>query len=441
MLKKKTYIILLIFVALTFAALFLFMQNPVFPSKPEGDNKSTTDTMPPVISCDIKTKTLLPGETISIDKLGIRTQDSSEIKSIAFTKITSDNFYTGLSEAEMGDMRIAYQKGIPFYGKELQFAYTGIYELTIEACDSFDNKSETSVTIKVEGAPVIEAPLHFYIAKGSKLIYTEHISAWDFIDEDFSSEDIEIDSSNVNLASVGDYVVTFRATDSYGLSSASTSTIHVLEQDKLQELINTQQIDRSASVILGAYNAYDIGIFESTSLTDVTDALAPVMVRILNPKTESSGNGFIVKIDDTFVTICTAAQVCANCINPEIIFFDDTMRIGAVTAYDNTNDVAFIRIPIDGASEDTSLSLDYVKDLRTIHIDEGHWKKLAAQNSSVTPSSTIPGSAIYDESGRLLGMVGNPTDLRGETFPDGHIPLKEILRRYELTFKKKLQYH
>ena len=449
---------------------------------------TVSDTEAPELSCDIQTKTVLPGENITIDKLGVRTQDHSEIKYVGFTKIQSDHFYTGLSDYEMlTDMYASYREGISFYSKEFQFAYGGTYTLTIEACDLYDNKNSVDLTIIVEEPPVIEAPADFYIAVGSELDYETYIDAWDLIDEKFNYEDIEIDSSSVSLATAGEYPVYFAATDDYGLSSTAVSRVHVLQKDDLQNLINTHQINIDEHAIVGAYNAYDLGYFEDCTLDNHGNkstyyAVAQSIVRVSNLRDETFGNGFIVKIDDDMVTICTCAHVTEDCVTPKITFRDGTVRFGAVVGQDPSSDVAFICIPIDGNSEKSSLSSDYVKNLRTIHIDETYWKALADDadirlgyvcldknghfrytangrlikkdvkknwnnyenvhqmlvDMEAQPGSS--GSAIFDESGRLLGMIRGHSKHKDGTVEKVGVPLSEILRQYELIFKKKLQY-
>lgn len=440
------------------------------------------DTEPPVISCDINTKTVLPGETISIEKLGVRTKDFSEIESVAFTKIASTHFYTGLPDEETEQMRAAYEKGINFYGEEFQFAYGGVYTLTVEACDIFQNRSEITLTLKVEEPPIIEAPSDFYIATGSEIDFAEHVLAWDFIDEDFSMENVEVDSSSVSLGTAGNYTITFTGTDSYGLTAAVTSTVHILSKEDLQELINTHKINISEHVIVGAYNAYDLGYYDNQSLEATRSAQLPATVHVKNLRDDTFGSGFIIHIDEEAVTIATCYHVTEQCVTPRITFDDGTTRLGAVVGQNKESDVAFIQIPIDGSSEKTSLPSDYVKNLRTVHIDEAYWKSIPNDSSlllgyvcidgngyirdyskgtlltkdvkkdwndyedvhqmliSMDPKPGSSGSALFDETGRLIGMVrGHSKYKDGSTVKVG-VPLSEILRLYELTFKEKLQY-
>lgn len=430
--KKKIILSVLII-----TLLFTIILMPKFTAQTEHSTAETEDTQPPIISCNIKTKTLLPGETISIESLGIRAQDASKIESLAFTKITSDSFYTGLPEEEMTDMRAAYKKGISFFGEELVFSYGGIYTLTIEACDVYQNRSEITITIKVEEPPILEIPSDFYTVKGQDIPFGEHIYAWDFLDESFSAADLDIDSGAVNFSKPGSYPISFTGKDSYGLSQTKTAMVHVCAKEELQTMINTHEIQLGEQVIVGAYNIYDMGYFDNIDIETLRNAFLPATVRIENPRNSLSGNGLIVKVDDKMLTICTTADLTNNCINPNVIFADGTSRIGSVVRLDENTHVAFISIPIDGASETTSLSREYTKNLRTVHIDEAYWKTHKETSPKLFSASNTTGAAVFDETGRLFGMNYNTSP--SETI-DHYIPLSDILKQYELAFMEKLQY-
>lgn len=451
-----------------------------------GFNKYTcyvnvTDTLAPVVSCDVKNKTISPGETISVQNLGLKIQDHSEIESIAFTKISSSHFYTGLPEEEMTDMKEAYLKGLDMWAEEFQFSYGGVYTLTIRVTDEFHNFSEITLNLTVEQPPVITAPNHIYVASNQKVNYLNYVEAWDFIDEDFDKEDLVIDTSEINMSKEGEYHVYYTATDSYGLSITAYSIVHVSSQETLQKLVNTHALNISDHIIVGAKNPYDIGYYEGKSLADIQELMLPTIVYIENDKLDTFGSGFIIEINDEFVTIATNEHVINSDLLVDITFFNATSCTGSVVASNAKEDIAFIRIPISEEESSSSLTDDQINTLRTVHINKSYWDSLANnsnigfcyncinvdghvwmsvegtilekfatrdwneyKNISETIISTDPvpgssGSALFDSEGRLIGMIRGYTDYESymETVA---VPLDRILKYFETIFKYKIHY-
>ena len=374
----KYVLVLFVILVCVFVGLSLYKINPSLFSFSSLDSTETeiADITPPVITCSINTKTVLPGELLSIEKLGIRATDASEIESIAFTKLDD----------------------IEFFATEFQFSYGGIYELTITASDIYQNKSDFVLTVKVETPPDIETPSDFYVVAGSDIDFSRYVKASDLLEETFTYDDLNIDTSNLNIAKAGNYPVIFSGTDSYGLTSTKSSTVHVLSKDELQKLIESHKIDISTSAIIGAKNAYDIGSYNNTAALE--NAIFPALVSISNEKNDITGDGCIIKIDDEFITIATNESVVTGNLTVSVAFFDETTRHAAVVFTNEEYDLAFIRIPVDGATEYASVSSDYARSLRTVHLDEGQW-----QMHPVTQM----------------------------------ISLEQMLRHYELVFKYKLQ--
>ncbi len=451
-----------------------------------GFNKYTcyvnvTDTLAPVVTCDVKNKTITPGETISVHTLGLNIQDHSEIDSIIFTKISSTHFYTGLPEEEMEKMEDAYRKGLDMYAEEFQFSYGGIYTLTIEVQDIFHNSSEITLNLTVEQPPVIKAPNHIYAASNQKIDYLNYVEAWDFIDEEFDKEDLVIDTSEINMAKTGEYKVYFTATDSYGLSITAYSIVHISPQDALQELINTQAISISKDIIIGALNPYDIGYYKDKSLAEIQELMLPTVVHIENDKLDTFGSGFIIEINDEFVTIATNEHVINSDMIVDVSFFDATTCTGSVVASNAREDISFIRIPIKEEATTSALDDDYVKNLRTVHINKSYWDGLANDsnldfcyicintvghswmlvegtilektairdwneyknvNETIISTEPVPGSsgsALYDSQGNLVAMIRGYTDY--DTYSETiAVPLDRILKYFETTFKYKIHY-
>ena len=442
---------------------------------------NVTDTTPPVVRCDVKNKTIVPGDTISVKSLGLKIEDHSDIESIHFTKISSTKFYTGLPDEQTEGMREAYRKGIVMETEDFQFAYGGIYTLTITVSDAFYNTSEMELILTVEEPPVIEVPSDFYVADTKEIDFSEYIEVWDFITEDIDKEDVTIDTSKLKLTKEGTYPVTISATDDYGLVATKTINVHVSSQKALQELINTHTINSATSTIIGAKNPYDSGYYDAKDISFIQGIMLPTIVYIENDTLDTSGSGFIIEITDEFVTIATNEHVITDDLAVDITFFDATQCRGAVVAANAKRDIAFIRIPIDGKSSTTSLPSEYVKKLKTVHINKGYWDKLADDckitigyncinyegkiwktNSgfmvekeairdwneykninetiiSMPPVAGSSGSAIFDKYGRLVGMIRGYTEYDGYTETVA-VPLSELLIYFESVFKYKIHY-
>ena len=451
-----------------------------------GFNKYTCyvnvmDTLAPVVSCDVKNKTVTPGETISVHTLGLNIQDHSEIDSIAFTKISSDYFYTDLPDEAMAELEEAYAKGIDMWAEEFQFSYCGIYTLTIEVRDIFHNSSEITLNLTVDHPPVITAPNHIYMAQNQTVDFSKYIDAWDFIDEDFDKEDVVIDTSELNRSTTGEYRVYYTATDSYGLSITAYSIVHVETKESLQKLINTHEINISDHVIVGALNPYDIGYYEDATLPEIQDLMLPAIVHIENDNLVTFGSGFIIEINEEYVTIATNEHVINSDLIVDIYFFDGTTCTGSVVASNAKEDIAFVRIPIEEENSTAALGKETVSTLRTVHIDKAYWDSLSNTpdlpfcyacinteahvwlmtegyilekmvlrdwneyidvNETIISPDPMPGSsgsALFDTKGNLVGMIRGYTnyDTYTETVA---VPLERILKLFETTFKYKIQY-
>lgn len=404
-------IVLLILLVCLFVFLRVFpdfsFSNISFPnfsdtfSEEDNTEENKPDMTAPIISCDINTKTIKAGDIISVSKLGIRVTDNSKIESLLFTKICSDNFYmpsTSNNDKQLEDMKKAYAAGITISGEEFQFSYGGIYELTVTATDIYANSSDFTFTLKVETPPIIETPKDYYVVTGTEISYEDYVKVWDIVDGEYDFSNVTLDTSNLHIGKEGTYTISFEAKDKYGLSSTQKANVHIMSKTALQELIDTHKINASEHAIVGAYNKYDIGRYEDANLLET--AIAPALVKITNEDNGKTGDGFIIKIDNDFVTIATNESVVRGHLTALVSFFDDSKYNASVVFTNEEYNLAFIRIPVDGVNEASSISSDRLSTLRTVHLDEAQWKMHPATQK---------------------------------------VSLKQMLRHYELVFKYKLQ--
>lgn len=391
------------------------------------------DTTGPVVTCEVKTKTIIPGEIVSTKNLGLDIQDFSEIASTKFIRISSSKFHTNLSEADTKDMQETYQNGISMEAEDFQFSYGGTYTLTICVSDVFHNKSELILTVNVEEPPVIETPEDFYIADQTEVDFLQYIKVWDFISEELDISKVKVDSSQLNLSKTGTYPVIFSATDDYGLTTTKSVNVHVCSVFELQELINSHTISIENQAIIGAPNPYDNGYYTSANTDLIQQMMLPSIVNIKNNSLDRHGRGFIVEINDKFVTLATSEHIINGDLIIDVTFYDTTLCSGAVVAADSDRGIAFIRIPIGEINTISSLSYDYVKKLRTVHINKGDWDKHINDNESILSIATntiASGCPLFDDCGRLVGMACETVN----------VPLPELLEYFELIFKYKIHY-
>ncbi len=440
------------------------------------------DTTTPTLR-GVSSLTIENGDSVSIDSLIYEVIDKNTIDSCLITNITSSML--NLSYESMDDYALEanYREGIGVNDETFTFTYGGVYEMTVTATDAAGNFAQHLISITVEEPPVIDVNNVFYVASNSIIDFSEYVTTWDFLDAEYSVEDIEIDTSQLNLSSPGEYTITFTGRDGYGLSTTKTSTVYVKNPSDLQELINTHVLIPGQDVIIGALNSYDNGYYPGESATFILEAVRPTLVYIFNTALTQFGSGYIIDISDEFVTIATNQHVVDSAMNPEIYFSDGTLRYGSVVAYTKRNDIAFVRIPINDSGSDASVTPEYVhENLRSVHINESYWENLN-NNAGITicynclnkdgetwvngigtmiekyclrdwnqyhdvyetiistsPVAGSSGSAIFDGQGRLIAMMRGFTTYSEDYVETVAIPLPIILDYYEGVFDEKVQY-
>lgn len=444
------------------------------------------DTTAPTLNCNVKNITIEKGSYVTTRTIGLTSSDNTGIDRLLFHHIKADKIHVDKSNEDAEYITSLFLSGRDLWTQEYTFEYGGVYTLTVTAMDAYNNTSELTLQVVVEEAPIIDAIDSVYMAIGQTIDFSQHLTVWDYIDEELPAKNITIDTSSLNTEKPGEYQVIYTAKDSYGLSSQATTTVYLCTKAELQDMINTHKINKDDHLIVGAYNPYDSGYYEKSDTAFIQNAMLPTIVHIENDDNDTFGSGYIIKIDSSFVTIVTNDHVVTGDFSPTIFFYDGTSCDGAIVATDPREDIAFIRIPIDGQSEKTSLPFEFVETLRTVHINEGYWKKLSNDKNialcyncidingkswynavghmvykeanrtwneyenineciiSMRPVAGTSGSAIFDGHGRLIAMIRGYTTYDN---PDGSqyietvaIPLIEILDFYQTVFHEKLHY-
>lgn len=369
------------------------------------------------------------------------------------------------------------------YGNAVCYKENGAYDVIVCATDANGNVTKCRVPVIVDTPPVLSGTEEYYVACGFELDYETHnVKSVDETDGDLTY-DIKVDATNVDLTAAGDYEIIYTSTDKYGFSSHTTSTVHVLDRLDLQEKINRKELHRNEDNIVGAYNLYDSGTFESSDIKMVLETFEPSIVVIVIPN-KSRGSGYIVKITDEEIIICTNRHVTSNKDNLEISFYDGTTVKGETVGSMDGIDVSFVSV------KRADLSKEFVETLMTVHINKGYvdtidnpqnvsvgfrtlktdgtvWKKdktghvIEIKTDEYLPNNYMPkcysklkyittisaavysgssGSAVFDGYGNLIAMVSYIYTYAGEKHYCA-ITLEDILTGYIQFFDEELNYY
>lgn len=151
------------------------------------------DTVPPKIQT--KDKTIMFGEPFEIEDF---VESVSDITTYAF-----------------------------FYLEEPDIQGAGIYTIELVVKDEGDNISKASARLEVIQditPPVIDGVEEITITVGESVSYKRNITVTDDYDDDVK---LEVDNSEVDIDTPGNYTVIYRATDKYGNTAEVSTILHV----------------------------------------------------------------------------------------------------------------------------------------------------------------------------------------------------------------------
>ena len=155
------------------------------------------DTTAP--TCKVKTKKVYTHHTLDISSLYKEIEDAS-------------------------DVQVTYKK-------EPDLTTLGKQKVTLVLTDTYKNTNEYTTTITVledKKAPVIKGTKDLNLYIGKSISYKKGITVTDNVDKDLS---VQVDASKVNPTKVGDYKVTYTATDLSNNSTTKEITVHVKKYD------------------------------------------------------------------------------------------------------------------------------------------------------------------------------------------------------------------
>lgn len=297
-----------------------------------------------------------------------------------------------------------YFRGEDGLREEIRFDRTGEYELEILARDTSGNESTGKVSVTVDIPPRFEGVRDFYLTVGSRPDYLDQVTAWDNIDGSLT-ECIQVEDSRVALDREGEYILSYAATDSFGLVTVEQARVLVASPDDLQALIGSRQIDYREDVIMGAPNIYDAGVSQTDNLSETLEYMRPTLVQLFHPTGRggySSGSGYIMEITDDTLYICTNRHVVNKYEDWNIYFFDGTSVPGKCLGTSEQYDVGVATVDLADVPE------ELLRQLMTVHIDRQHWEKLDEQPIELALERVDrEGGLIHTTEGNLIKIRQN----------------------------------
>lgn len=351
-----------------------------------------------------------------------------------------------------------------------QYQECGNYKEKIIATDASGNKAIQEVTITIDTAPHIEGLTEYYMSVNTSTDFLEGVTAWDDLDGDLTASITLLDDA-VKLEKPGDYTLSYKVTDKYGLSTISETTVHVMEKDALEIKISDRELNWRFDTIIGAGNLYDAGSMLLDSVEEQMEYMQPTVVHIFYDYPEGSrtissfGSGFIIDMDEEYVYICSNYHVLKESKRAKgtIYFFDSNSTEFEYLGGSNSGDTAIARIKKSNIPQETLEQLVHVhidteafetakeggtplfmqimgkEGVRYTRIGESTYyrsgvyglQSIPMLEASVRIVSGNSGSAIVDYEGNLIGMATGIH--RGENggYTYHNVGLEHIIEIYE----------
>lgn len=122
------------------------------------------------------------------------------------------------------------------YSGSVNTSKAGEYPVTITATDFTGNSSEKncSVTVGVDTTPPVIMPQEITVIVGGTVSYKKKVTV---SDDYYGTPKLTIDSSGVDLGTIGEYTVYYTATDSSGNVSEASAKVNVIAQPTKEELV------------------------------------------------------------------------------------------------------------------------------------------------------------------------------------------------------------
>lgn len=201
------------------------VKDTVAPKITVSDNITVQTNTPLHISDIITNVTELSGNIDASFKDKPKSESTDNTESVSATENTENTEST-----ESGSSSVIAVGGCNLkHNDEITYTKSGDYDNTITVTDDAGNTSDIDIKISVIDAPSINGISDKTVTVGDTIDYLSGVTATDGKGTDITGS-IEVDSSKVDINTPGTYQITYKVTDSYGLSTGANCNITVNEK-------------------------------------------------------------------------------------------------------------------------------------------------------------------------------------------------------------------
>lgn len=198
------------------------VKDTVAPKITVSDN-ITVQTNTPLHMSDIITNvTELSGNIDASFKDKPKSESTDNTESVSATENTESTESGSASVIAVGGCNLKHND-------EITYTKSGDYDNTITVTDDAGNSTDIDIKISVIDAPSINGISDKTVTVGDTVDYLSGVTATDGKGTDITGN-IEVDSSKVDINTPGTYQITYKVTDSYGLSTGANCNITVNEK-------------------------------------------------------------------------------------------------------------------------------------------------------------------------------------------------------------------
>lgn len=198
------------------------VKDTVAPKITVSDN-ITVQTNTPLHMSDIITNvTELSGNIDASFKDKPKSESTDNTESVSATDNTESTESGSTSVIAVGGCNLKHND-------EITYTKAGDYDNTITVTDDAGNSTDIDIKISVIDAPSINGISDKTVTVGDTIDYLSGVTATDGKGTDITGS-IEVDSSKVDINTPGTYQITYKVTDSYGLSTGANCNITVNEK-------------------------------------------------------------------------------------------------------------------------------------------------------------------------------------------------------------------